>query len=258
MRHGGEAGLDGITLGPRQAGPIYRQIHERIRSAILAGQLPPGTRLPSWNSLAGQLGVARGTVKAAYDWLAGEGYVVGCGPAGTVVNPDLRIVPDRSDGHGTEAIHSGAVGPEENPFDIPWSTPARPFQPGVPAFDAFPRKLWCRLAARHAGRLGPAEMGYPALRVAIATYLGVARGITCSPAQVFVTAGFTGALDLITRVLLRPGDRVWLEDPGFPRTRQALTLAGAEVVPVPVGEEGLDVRQGLTRAAEARFAVVTP
>ncbi len=70
-----------IALGPRQAGPPYRQIRERIRSAILAGQLAPGTRLPSWTSLAGQLGVARGTVKAAYDWLAGEGYVAGRGPA---------------------------------------------------------------------------------------------------------------------------------------------------------------------------------
>lgn len=264
MARGEEAGLDEFTLGPRQAGPIYRQIHERIHAAILAGQLPPGTRLPSWNSLAGQLGVARGTVKAAYDWLAGEGYVVGRGPAGTVVNPDLRLPPDGPAGREARATPSGAAAPgsEGDPLAIPWDAPVRPFQPGAPAFDAFPRKLWCRLAARHAGRLGPAEMGYPdptghpALRAAIASYLGVARGIACAPAQVFVTAGFAGALDLITRALLRPGDRVWFEDPGFPRTRQALTLAGAEVVPVPVDAEGLDVDQGLARAA--RFAVVTP
>jgi len=153
---------------------------------------------------------------------------------------------------------------EADPLGLFSGAPARPFQPGIPALDAFPRKLWCRLAARHAGRLGPAEMGYPdpagdpALRAAIADYLAVARGIACSPAQVFVTAGFAGALDLITRALLRPGDRVWLEDPGFPRTRQALALAGAEVVPVPVDEEGLDVSRGLARAADARLAVVTP
>ncbi|MBV1796603.1 PLP-dependent aminotransferase family protein [Siccirubricoccus sp. G192] len=266
MGQGSEPGLDGITLGPRQAGPIYRQIHERIRSAILDGHLPPGTRLPSWNSLAGQLGVARGTVKAAYDWLAGEGYVVGRGPAGTLVNPDLRLPPDGPGGRAAEAAPPDAAGPgpEGDPLDPPWASPARPFQPGVPAFDAFPRKLWCRLAARHAGRLGPAEMGYqdpagaPALRAAIANYLGVARGIVCSPAQVFVTAGFAGALDLVTRALLRPGDQVWFEDPGYPRTRQALTLAGAEVVPVPVDEEGLNVEEGLARAPDARFAVVTP
>ena len=266
MGQGREAELAGITLGPRQAGPIYRQIHERIRAAILAGQLPPGTRLPSWNSLASQLGVARGTVKAAYDWLAGEGYVVGRGPAGTVVNPDLRIAPDGPDRHEAQAASSGApsAGPEASPPDMLWDAPLRPFQPGLPALDAFPRKLWCRLVARHAAQLGPAEMGYPdpaghpVLRAAIASYLGVARGIACSPAQVFVTAGFAGALDLITRALLRPGDRAWLEDPGFPRTRQALVLAGAEIVPVPVDREGLNVDAGLARAEEARFAVVTP
>jgi GntR family transcriptional regulator/MocR family aminotransferase len=267
MRGGGTAaGFDGFTLKPGQAGPIYRQIHERIRSAILAGRLPPGTRLPSWDSLAGQLGVARGTVKAAYDWLAGEGYVVGRGPAGTVVNPDLRVPLEEPGGAPAEVPPPAAIGPgaEPAPFDMPSGVTARPFQPGVPALDAFPRKLWCRLAARHAGQLRPAEMGYqdpaghPALRAAIAGYLGVPRGIACSPAQVFVTAGFAGALDLLTRALLRPGDRVWVEDPGFPRTRQALALAGAEIVPVPVDREGLDVIQGLARAPDARFAVVTP
>jgi GntR family transcriptional regulator/MocR family aminotransferase len=263
MRDGGEAGLEGIRLNPEQAGPIYRQIHERIRAAILGGQLPPGTRLPSWNSLASQLGVARGTVKAAYDWLAGEGYVVGRGPAGTVVNPDLRLPPNGMD---SKAERRGPAGqaPAEDPLDPPWNRPARPFQPGIPALDAFPLKLWCRLAARHAGRLGAAEMGYPdpaghpELRTAIAGYLGVARGIACSPAQVFVTAGFVGALDLITRVLLCPGDQVWMEDPGFPRTRHALALAGGEVVPVPVDAEGLDVAAGRARAPNARLAVVTP
>src|ERR1700741_906459 len=82
-----------LSLDPRARRPVYRQIYERIKAAILAGSLPSGTRLPSWNDLAGTLGVARGTVKAAYDWLAGEGYVVGQGAAGSFVNPELARKP---------------------------------------------------------------------------------------------------------------------------------------------------------------------
>jgi len=224
--------------------------------AILGGQLPPGARLPSWNSLASQLGVARGTVKAAYDRLAGEGYVLGRGPSGTVVNPELHPVapaqappPDP----GTEVsilYHRGA--------------PPLPFQPGLPALDAFPRKLWSRLVAQHAARLRPADMtypdpaGWPALREAVAGYLAVARGIACSPGEVFITAGFTGALALVTRALLHEGDRVWCEDPGYPPAREALLLAGAAVVPVPVDDEGIDVARGIALAPDARLAVVTP
>ncbi len=132
-----------IALGPRQAGPAYRQIRERVRAAILAGLQAPGARLPSWASLAGQLGVARGTVKAAYDWLAGEGYVVGRGPAGTVVNPDLPMPRGGLSGRGAGAAVSGtpAQAAEQDPLGTPWAVAARPFQPGVPALDAFPRKL---------------------------------------------------------------------------------------------------------------------
>ena len=72
-----------IRLDPHSPTPIYGQIYARIRGAILSGTLPPGTRLPSWNALASELGVARGTVKAAYDWLAGEGYILAEGAAGT-------------------------------------------------------------------------------------------------------------------------------------------------------------------------------
>jgi GntR family transcriptional regulator/MocR family aminotransferase len=133
----------------------------------------------------------------------------------------------------------------------------------VPALDAFPRDLWTRLLARHARGLAPPMMAYqdpagdPALREAIMSYLAVARGVDCARDQVFITAGYTGALDLITRALLRPGDAAWFEDPGYPRGREALKLAGARLVPVPVDAEGLIVARGIAAAPDARFAVVT-
>ena len=104
----------------------------------------------------------------------------------------------------------------------------------------------------------PAPFGYAPLREAIAAYLAVARGIQCSAESIVVTAGFQGALGLITRVLLSPGDDVWIEDPGYPHARDALTAAGANLVGVPVDEHGMAVSAGMARSPRARLAVVTP
>src|ERR687885_499234 len=92
------AGLSGIGLERHGAVPVYRQIYERVREAVLAGRLPPGARLPSARSLAAQLAVARGTVEAAYQLLAGEGFVVGRGASGTIVDPGLTIGSARPSG----------------------------------------------------------------------------------------------------------------------------------------------------------------
>ena len=104
----------------------------------------------------------------------------------------------------------------------------------------------------------PPYAGLPALRIAIATYLQLSRGIDCSPAQVFVTSGYRNTLELITRALLRPGDAVWTEDPGYPPTAALLTEAGMKTVPVAVDADGLMVSHGIAAAPDARAAVVTP
>ena len=237
--------------------PVYRQLYERTRAAIASGQLPPGGRLPSARSLAAQLGAARGTVDAAYGLLAGEGWIVGRGPAGTIVSPQLA---ERLRVPATTLMAARRGGPGA----LPTEAPLLPFRLGLPALDAFPRKLWSRLVAREARALSPPAManpdpaGYGNLREAIAAYLAIARGIPCAPRQVFVTAGYQGAISLIARALIAAGDEVWFEDPGYPLARQGLMAAGARLVPVPVDEEGMRVADGMARAPQARFAVVTP
>jgi len=243
-----------ITLDRADAAPIQRQIYQRLRAAIAGQHLAAGDRLPSTRSLASQLGVARGTVDAAYALLAGEGYVVGRGAAGTIVSPGLpaEILPVAAPAPPRRAAADRAL-----PAPVP-------FRMGLPALDAFPRALWMRLAGRRVRSLGLAGMDYPDaaglpdLRRAIAGYLAISRGVVCTPDQVFVTAGYQGALGLAASQLLRPGQTVWLEDPGYFMARHALDLAGAHVVPVPVDGEGLDVAAGVARAADARLAVVTP
>ena len=113
---------------------------------------------------------------------------------------------------------------------------------GVPALDAFPRKIWAQIGARCVRGTQPQDMANPsvyglqALRAAIATYLQVARGIACSPAQVFVTAGYRETLSLITHTLLQPADRVLVENPGYPPTRRLLQSLHITPVAVPVDQ----------------------
>jgi GntR family transcriptional regulator/MocR family aminotransferase len=135
---------------------------------------------------------------------------------------------------------------------------------GLPARDAFPRTLWARLVAREARALSAEDLGYPdpagerALREALAAYLAISRGVVCSPDQLFVTAGYQGALNLIARVLIAPGEAVWCEDPGYPRAHRGLAAAGARVVPVAADGEGMRVEEAIAAGVPARLAVVTP
>lgn len=243
-----------FTLDPAGSEPIFLQIAARVRSAIAAGEIAPGARLPSTRALAARLSVARGTVDAAYAALAGEGAVLTRGSIGTVVS-------------GAVGARPGPVG--HTPFmfgAIPASdaTPPLPFRVGLPALDAFPQRLWSNLTT-HAVRgfqaadlAGSEAAGVLALRQAVASYLGAARGIACAPGQVLVTAGYQGALTLVRHVLVRAGDPVWLEDPGYHLCRQALETAGARVVPVRVDQDGLRVAAGVAAAPRAKLAVVTP
>ena len=236
--------------------PLYLQLYHRYREAITQGRLQPGERIPSVRNLASELNIAKGTVEMAYQLLISEGYFITRGAAGTVVSPHLSSLP--------ETQHQAEQPRVATSRQSPSTDTVLPFQPGVPAFDAFPRKAWARLSGQTLRQLEIAMMNYPdpegyaPLRQAIATYLGISRGITCTPEQVFITTGYQGALALICRTVLQAGDRGWYEDPGYLFGRQYLQRAGMELVPVAVDEEGLDVAAGQQYAPDARFAVVTP
>ncbi|WP_263264171.1 PLP-dependent aminotransferase family protein [Pseudomonas sp. RIT-PI-S] len=246
--------LSPSELNPALTHPLYRQLYLRLRQSIADGRLRPGDRLPSVRALAAELNLARGTVDAAYQLLVSEGYLQTRGPAGTVVSPLLKPMPAAQvlpAPTGTApALHTGELPP--------------PLQMGLPALDAFPRKLWNRLANRALRGSGlpglayPSPLGYAPLRMAVASYLGISRGIACTPEQVFICAGYRAGLELICRTLLAPGAPCWFEDPGYFMAREFLQQAGARLVPVPVDAHGLDVAEGLRRAPDARLAVVTP
>ena len=241
-------------LDPTATEPYYRQIYDRVRGAITSGLLKPGDRIPSVRALTRELGLARGTIENAYSLLTAEGYLQPRGQAGTIVTPGLKL--------------SLPVASTRQPADISASSfrpdSILPFQMGLPALDAFPRKIWARLGARCVRAMQPPDMvhppvyGLPSLRTEIAAYLQVSRGINCSPAQIFVTSGYRHTIELIVHALLKAGDRVWLEDPGYPPTRELLAHMQIAAVPVPVDGDGLLVSEALKLAPRARAAVVTP
>ncbi|HEY0687363.1 MAG TPA: PLP-dependent aminotransferase family protein [Steroidobacter sp.] len=244
-----------IELDRDKRTPLTTQIYHAIRGAIENGRLTPGAKLPSWRDLAAQLGVSRGTVRVAYERLMDEQFAIGIGPAGTRVaeRPPRTSILERT--------------PEATPLPElfhDFGTPPLPFQMGVPSQDAFPFKLWSRVlsrASREASAVPvtyPDPRGEPELRKEIAAYLAIARGFHCKPSQVFITAGFSGALGLAIRALQLEGKEAWMEDPGFPLTRTALGLARMNVSGVRVDAEGLDVADGVRRAPDAALAVVTP
>ena len=268
-----------IEIDRRQQLPIYLQICERFRTAIAAGHLRPGDRVPALRSLATQLNTARGTVELAYTILVDEGYLQMRGAAGTFVSPSLPASVMRSsraqggpraEGTGTPQMPGESLGAQPAPrqqaiaIAVAMSGEPRPLQPGMPALDAFPGKVWNRLVS-HRARSGGREMlaypdpaGYRPLREHIATYLGLSRGVTCLPEQVFVTGGYRATLELVLRSLACPNDRVWFEDPGYLLARGFLAETGVQLVPVPVDGEGIDVARGILLDEQARFAVVTP
>ena len=243
-------------LDPAAAEPFYRQIYDRFRSAIAGGVLKPGDRIPSARALTKELGLARGTIETAYSLLAAEGYIQARGQAGTIVTPGLK--PQAPVASPVPRSNSGIAAAGFRPESI------LPFQMGLPALDMFPRKIWARLGARcvramqPSGMVHPSVYGMPALRAEIAAYLQVSRGIDCSPSQIFVTSGYRQTIELIAHALLKAADRVWLENPGYPPTRELLGHMDIAAVPVPVDREGMVVADAIKFAPRARAAVVTP
>jgi len=268
------AGLPPVIQVDRAAAkPLYRQLYDGYREAIVEGRLRAGDRLPSTRILAAELDISRIPVLNAFEQLLAEGYFESRTGSGTFVArslPDaffkplsktaLEVPRGRSP---RRAVSRRAEALLRRKLQI-WYTGRGAFAVGHPPVDSFPVHIWSRLVARRAAAAdtsllrshGP--MGLPALREAVADYLRAARAVRCEAEQVMIVGGSQQALDLCARALLDPGSAVWVEEPGYFGSQRALELAGARLVPVAVDEEGLDVDAGVARCRRARAAFVTP
>ncbi|TPO03333.1 PLP-dependent aminotransferase family protein, partial [Mesorhizobium sp. CU2] len=237
--------LDMLTVNRASPEHLSRQLYHGLVAIIRNRALPPGSELPSTRALAAELGLGRNTIVAAYDQLVTEGYLANRQGA----RPVIVDLPD---------------GPRETPREappMPLRAPSRrgeellsqpchhgrpghvAFHPGMPDASSFPFGVWGRLVARRASHGGETLFGtydvtgHPALKEAIVGYLYSARGVRCRPEQIVVTTGAQAAFDLLARLLLDPGDTVWMEEPGYYGAKAAFTVAGARIAPIPVDQD---------------------
>ena len=260
-----------LDIDRTQALPLYLQICQRFKTAIAQGHLRAGQRVPAVRALATELNLARGTVEMAYRILTDEGYLQVRGAAGTVVSPALEQAENNSPGQlsstlsaASTSVPTARISPASKVSGEHERRRPQDLQMGLPALDAFPRKTWTRLTAQRLRNSEALTMAYPdpcgywPLRERIATYLGLSRGVSCLPQQVFITAGYRTSLELILRSLAAPADAFWFEDPGYLLAQQFLRNIDTKLVPVPVDQDGLIVVEGIRRCPDARFALVTP
>jgi len=261
-----------IAVDRRDGQPLHRQIYDSFRAAILDRRLRPGQRIPSTRVLATEIGVSRFPILNAYAQLLAEGYLQSRVGAGTVVSDSLPehlpvTVPSRTKsspirpGPRPVAQRCSLLPPREA---LPWMIHSGPFRVGQIAFDEFPWQIWSTLIARRTRTLSPKSvhygdlMGNEELRAAIANYLRTARSVRCEAEQIMLVNGSQQALEITARVLLNPGDRVWIEDPSYRLARDVFMVNSCRVVPVPVDAEGLDVAAGIRKCRKARAAFVSP
>ncbi|RSM53709.1 GntR family transcriptional regulator [Actinoplanes sp. ATCC 53533] len=236
------------------------QVYRQVREAILDGRLRPGERLPPTRELARSAAVSRNTVSTAYERLLAEGFITARVGSGTFVDGAAAA------GRPAGAAPGGSLRPRRVWQDLPGPGPKRPvprydLRAGVPDAALFPLPAWRRLVTRElrtstmtAGSYAD-PAGHPALRAAVARWLGISRSVRTGAGDVLITNGAQQALDIIGRVLVEPGDVVAVEEPGYPPARHLFRSQGATVVGVPVDAEGLVV-DALPPAA--RIVYTTP
>ena len=260
-------------IPPSGTKELWRWLRDELQTAILNGRLKRGSRMPSSRGLARQYQCSRGTVVMAYDHLRAEGYIEGQKGTGTFV---ALALPDDSISARQPSIRR-ATQPSRATLSkrgliatahlvtLPASSSiGKAFRSYEPAIDLFPVDLWSRISGRVVRRAprslygqGDAR-GYAPLRKAIAEYVGGTRGVRCDADQVLVTAGTQQALDLIGRLLLDPGDAVWMEDPGYPGATYAFRAAGACIVPIAIDSEGLCIDRVPRQLPKAKLIYTTP
>lgn len=245
-----------LFVDPTRPRQTSATLFDQIRDAITTARLAPGDRLPTSRDLAAELGVARSTIATVYAHLIGEGFVEARTGDGTYVAHHPASTPPRRRAAPTALTPRRAVAPPPQPAVI--SDVRIDLRTGRPDPQLFPLVDWRRcvttaLQSPPPGYGDPA--GLPALRRALAAWIRRSRGVVAEPEQVLVTAGAQQSFDLLSRVLLAPGDTIAIEEPGYAPARRVFEHNGLRVAPVPVDSDGIVVE---AIPSSARAVYVTP
>jgi len=262
--------LASLPLDRQLPQPLFRQLYAQVKESILCGALASGMQLPPTRELGQLLGVSRQTVLNAYDQLSAEGFLSGTVGKGTFISAHLPpAAQDRAAGRGAETVPMRPLSERGAAFATAidgvgyHQGPLRAFRVSMPAVDLFPFDIWSRLEGRrwrrpdhHMGYSDPA--GFAPLRELLCVYLRASRGVICTPEQIVITSGSQQGLFLLSQLLLAPGDKVWLESPGYQGATAPMFAAGATVCTLPVDAGGMDVAHGIAHYPDAKMVFATP
>jgi GntR family transcriptional regulator/MocR family aminotransferase len=260
-----------LTLPGRVSGVSFSHwLRDAIRSSILSGNLRSKQRIPSSRELAAQYSLSRGTVLAALEELKAEGYLSTVRGSGVYVS---TVLPDSlMQGKISKARHAAPSSSDlprlshyarrVKPISYNINPTSLAFRTNLPALDLFPTSLWSRIAAQQLRRassnqlLGCVPGGYGPFKDVVAQYLRTSRGVRCEVEQVVIVSGVQEAVDLTARLLLDPGDRVLMEDPGFHASAAAFEAIGAKLLSVSIDKDG--AAPSAQSFQGARLLYVTP
>ena len=246
-----------MLLNLEGTGTLQERLARAIRDSIHQGQLTPGDRLPAQRTLSKELSISRNVVLAAFEALRAEGYLEGRQGSGTYV---CRELPEHTFDVSIPPVRFGArpsflskrARRIERASEVSrprWAPSPRhveiDFRYGPPAFRDLPFETFCRILGRRYRRATKRHLDYGpptgalALREAVSRHLARARGVRCTAGQVVITRGTQEAIRLVAEVLVDPGDRVLMEDPGYLAARHVLIAHGARVVSGSLDGAGL-------------------
>ena len=258
--------------------PLYKQLYELLRKAILESRLKPGQKLPGTRELAAELRISRNTVAIAFDQLRIEGYISGRTGSGTFVNeiPDKTFSIKKGLNNKTSSSSSEKYQREIalhidkkllSPILLQRNIQSEegiPFQNGLPALDEFPIHKWNKIFSQTLNSFPSLNLGYgeaagfKPLRESVTSYLNSYRAVNCTADQVIIVNGSQQGLDLIARVLLNPGDNIWLEDPAYFGIRASMLSAKTINHACPLDEEGLNIAYAIKHYPRPKLIYTTP
>ncbi len=273
-RNAKQISLPFLQVSKALSEPLYIQIYNGIRQAILQGKLKANDQLPPSRMIATDFGISRNVVTMAYEQLLLEGYLIGKTGAGTFVSgtipgfiknneipgikKEVRTHLKRFAWHFTALLEQHMLPRNVETEEV------TPFQTSIPSLQDFPFHLWMKSVQESTRYLNVKQLGYQhaqgsaALREVIAGYLRVNRAVNCTADYIIITNGTQQSLWLIAHLLLDRGDYYGIEDPGYLGARAAFSTLGAQPVPVPVTRAGIDVAYLEKKVKSVRLLYITP
>ena len=252
--------ISGITINKNSPIPVYRQLYNEFRNAILTGVFRPGQQIPASRELANYFNISRTTVLLAFENLLTEGYIKGKPGSGTFINnelPENLLFTKQSVEKQNIALVKKTKAPEAKGSNFKkYLSQERldynkfePFKPGIPDLNEFPFHIWTKLISNSGKDISKSDFGYSnsagykPLRNAIANYARASRGVKCENNQVIVVNGSQQGIDLVCKILLNKNDNIGFEEPGYIGARDAFSAAGMNIIPMPMDEEGINFKK---------------